>query len=87
MKTIFVVINIVKIGRWLGLAIGTIIIGYAIIRYFKKKEDVKITPIHQPETVSNNLTESNSGKPSINESNAGKGKVRSILNGHEFDKY
>lgn len=84
---LFLVIDMISILRWIGIAVGIIIIAYGAFDYFRDKEEGKITPVHHIETVSNSLTERSSSRLSISEDANGKRKVRSILNGHEFDRY
>lgn len=85
---IFLIINIVNIGRWIGIAIGIILNIYGTFRYFKDKQEATITPVHhQVETVSNNLNRRSSTGLSTDDKVVENRKVRTILNGHEFERY
>ncbi|KAJ8915890.1 hypothetical protein NQ315_015503 [Exocentrus adspersus] len=83
---IFLVIRVVKIIRWLGILFGISIIAYGVLSHAKKQPDQKILPLPQDAPKSHRSI-ANFANSNLDRNETDNKKTRTILNGHEFDRY
>ncbi|KAJ8927990.1 hypothetical protein NQ314_019518 [Rhamnusium bicolor] len=87
---VFLIIELVKFLRWFGIATGIMMLLYGLHIYYKNKNKVTITPVHQREAFASGLDEER-GPGGINviqnQQANGKEIANPIMSGHEFDRY